>query len=145
MTQISASSVIPAPISEVWKVVGNYAAIDAWHPAVNGSAFQPGPAADQVDAIRQCDLDGGARLIERQTARSEADHSLSYAITESPMPMTNYVGTMRLRQITDGNQTLCEWQASFDPSPGAEDQLSGMMGQLYQAGFDSLKARFADS
>ena len=145
MAKVSESSVIPAPISEVWELVGKFAAIHAWCPAVIGTTMQDGPSADQVGAIRECDLGGGAKVLDHLTARSDADHTCSYAITESPMPMTNYVGTMRLRPITDGNQTLFEWEATFDPAPGAEDELSGMLVQVYQGGFDNLKARFAGS
>ena len=142
MTEVYASTIVPAPIDEVWDVVGDYGGIAKWHPAVNDTQIKEGPAADQVGSIRQCELDGGAKLVERQTARSDDERFYSYIITDSPMPMTNCEGTIRLRPVTDGGATFMEWISRFDPAPGAEGELSIMMADIYQAGFESLKARF---
>lgn len=142
MTEVYASTIISAPIGEVWDVVGDYGGIAKWHPAVNDTQIKDGPSADQVGSIRQCELDGGATLLERQTARSDDERFYSYVITDSPMPMTNYESTIRLRPVTDSGATFMEWISHFDPAPGAEGELSTMIAGVYKAGFESLKARF---
>jgi len=107
--------------------------------------MEAGPAADQVGSIRQCTLEDGAQLLEKQTARSDVEHTYSYAITESPMPMKNYEGTVRLRQVTDSDATFIEWSASFDPDPEVADTLPSMVSELVAAGLASLKTRFANA
>jgi len=143
MAKIYQSAVIPAPVADVWQVAGDYARIYVFHPAVKSTKIEAGPAADQVGSIRQCTLEDGAQLLEKQTARSDTEHTYSYAITESPMPMKNYEGTVRLRPITDSDTTFIEWSASFDPDPEVADQLPGMVSELVAAGLESLKTRFA--
>lgn len=145
MAKVYMSDIIPASASEVWSTVGDFAGIGKWHPAVTGSQLVGTTAGDQVGAVRECLLDGGAKLVERQTARSDGGLSYSYEITESPMPMKNYVGSITLHQVTETGQTFMEWRSTFDPDPGAEEELTNMMGQVYKAGFDSLKARFGGS
>lgn len=146
MTEIYLSAVIPAPIGEVWKVVGDYAHIFEWHPVVEKTVMKEGPAADEVGSMRHCTLADGTQILERQTARSDDEYYYGYTITDdSPMPMTNHEATVRLREITDGDRTLMEWHTRLDPDPGAEDEMPAMMRQALWAGFESIKARFDTS
>ncbi len=143
MVKVYESAVISAPVADVWQVAGDYAGIYDWHPAVKTTKIEAGPASDQVGSIRHCTLENGAQLLETQTARSEAEHTYSYAITESPMPMKNHEGIVSLRPVTDGDETFIEWSATFDPEPGAETELPVMMREVIAAGLASLKTRFA--
>lgn len=145
MVKIYESAIIPAPISEVWPVIGDFGGIHNWHPAIANATLGDGAPADQVGATRVCELGDGAKLSEKQTARSDEDHFYSYAITESPMPMSNYEGTMRLRPLTATGETFMEWSATFDPAAGAEADLPPMIEGLFQAGFEALRARFGGS
>jgi hypothetical protein len=54
--------------------------------------------------------------------------------------MKNYESTIRL--ATEGEQTKLEWSATFDPDPGAEEELTAMITGVYQAGIDTLRQRF---
>jgi len=60
------------------------------------------------------------------------------------MPLTNYVATLRLTPVTDGDHTFVEWTAEFDCEPEAADDLVGGIGQnVFQAGFNALKRQLA--
>jgi hypothetical protein len=59
------------------------------------------------------------------------------------MPVENYVTTLSLTPITDGNMTLAEWQAEFDCTPEREAALTRQIGGgVFQAAFTALKQRF---
>ena len=59
------------------------------------------------------------------------------------MPLTNYVATLRLTPITDGDRTFAEWSADFDCAVDVADDLTNNIGaNVFQAGFDSLKRHF---
>ena len=143
MTKVYFSSVIPAPVDDVWSVAGDYARIYEWHPFVKSTQIKAGPAADQVGSIRFCTLENGVQLLETQTARSETERTYSYSIDDSPMPMKNYTGTVRVYPITENDTTFIEWHMTFDPNPGAETELPAMLREVTMAGFESLKAHFA--
>ncbi len=143
MSKVYESAVIAAPVSDVWKLVGDYANISSWHPVVNESRIEEGPAGDKVGAIRTCTLENGAQLHERQTARSDEDFSFTYIITQSPMPMKNYQGDVRLHPVTGTGETFIEWSADFDPDADAEAELPGMISGMLKAGFEALQSRFA--
>ena len=74
---------------------------------------------------------------------SDFDLFQTYAILESPMPLTDYVATLRLTPVTDGDRCFAEWSADFECDSSEEDGLVQGIGQnVFQAGFDSLKRRY---
>ncbi len=143
MAKASASSVIGAPVDDVWKVVGDFGGISNWHPAIQASAIEGGGAGDATGCIRECTLGDGGKLREEQVERSDADRSYSYNIIEAPMPVTNYLGKIQLREA-EGNQTLVEWTSTFEVPAEAEAEMVGMMNNVYQTGLEALKSRFGD-
>ena len=48
MTHVYASSIIPASVDQVWKVVRDFNALPGWHPAIAESRIEEGRPADQV-------------------------------------------------------------------------------------------------
>jgi hypothetical protein len=56
------------------------------------------------------------------------------------MGVQNYVATLKLTPVTDGNRTFAEWSAEFDTPPGREQDLADGIGQgVFQAAFTHLK------
>jgi hypothetical protein len=56
------------------------------------------------------------------------------------MDVRNYVATLRLMPVTDGDRTFAEWTAEFDCEPAREAELVQQIGQgVFQAAFDNLK------
>jgi len=96
MAKASVSAVIGASADDVWKVVGEFGGIANWHPAIAKSELSPGKPGDAVGSIRTCTLGDGAQLREEQTARSDAERSYTYSILESPMPVENYISTVKV-------------------------------------------------
>ena len=40
----------------------------------------------------------------------------------------------------EGDQTVMEWTCTFDPDPGKEDELTAMIGGVYQVGVQQSEA-----
>jgi hypothetical protein len=140
MAKVQASGIIPGLVDEVWAVVGDFGGIAQWLPPLASSGLASGATGRQVGDVRQCTIDNGPSLTENQTARSDADYTYSYAILESPLPLKDYQSTITLQD--KGGQTMMEWSATFDPDPGKEEELAGMVKGIYQAGIDNLIKRF---
>ena len=48
--------------------------------------------------------------------------------------------------MTDGDRTYAEWTASFDaPAEEADKVAEGMAANVFQGGFNALKAHFAEN
>jgi hypothetical protein len=94
--------------------------------------------------VRDFHLQNGDRLREQLLGLSDYEYFCTYSILESPMPLTDYVATLRLTPVTDGDHTFVEWTAEFDCAPEVAEELVNGIGQnVFQAGFNALKRQLA--
>lgn len=143
MPQVFVSAVIGAPAGVVWSVVRDFDGLAGWTPFVAESRIEQNMRADQVGCIRNFRLKDGGRIRERLLALSDYDMSCTYAILESPMEVENYIATLALAPVTEGDLTFASWRAEFDCAPGREADLAWTIGQgVFQPAFAALKARF---
>lgn len=144
MARVYVSSVIDAPVAKVWERVRDFNALPRWHPGIRDSRIENGEPSDRVGCVRDFHLQNGERIRERLLGLSDYDYFCTYSILESPMPLTDYVATLRLTPVTDGDRTFAEWSAEFDCAPEAADDLVNGIGQnVFQAGFNALKRLMA--
>src|SRR4030095_7737032 len=55
--------------------------------------------------------------------------------------MRNYVATVQLKRVTDGDRTFWHWESTFDVPRGREREFEELVGgQVYEAGFTGLAA-----
>lgn len=140
MPRVYASSVIDAPAARVWEKVRDFNALPRWHPRIRESRIENGEPSDKVGCVRDFRLQNGDRLREKLLGLSDYDMFCTYSILESPMPLTDYIATLRLTPISDGDRTFIEWTAEFDCAPEAAAELvDGIGNNVFQAGFDALK------
>ncbi len=143
MARVFTSSVIGAPASEVWVRIRDFNGLPSWHPRIRESQIEGGEPPDKVGCVRDFYLQNGDRIRERLLGLSDYDMFCTYAILESPMPLENYVATLRLTPITDGERTFAEWTAEFDCDLENEaDLIDGIGNNVFQSGFDSPKRHF---
>src|SRR5262245_40974413 len=141
MIRVRRSAVIDAPIERVWAVLRDFNSHSAWHPAVGPSAIERGETADQVGCVRDFTLKDGHHIREQLLALSDRDHVSTYCILDATLPMRNYVGTVQLKRVTDGDRTFWHWESTFDVPRGREREFEQLVGgQVYEAGFTGLAA-----
>jgi uncharacterized protein YndB with AHSA1/START domain len=140
MPRIYISSVIDAPAAKVWERIRDFNGLPRWHPRIRDSRIENGEPADRVGCVRDFHLQNGDRIREKLLGLSDYDMFCTYSILESPMPLTDYVATIRLTPVTDGNRTFAEWTAEFDCAEAeAEGLVNGIGNDVFQAGFTALK------
>ena len=143
MPHVYTSSVIGASVDRVWTVIRDFNGLPDWHPLVAESEIETGAPADQVGCVRAFKLKDGGFIRERLLTLSDKDYTCTYSILESPMGVENYVATLKLTPVTDGDRTFSEWSAEFECPADREAELVDLIGQgVFQGGFDALKNRF---
>ncbi len=142
MAEVYISSVIDASADTVWQVIRDFNALPDWHPLIASSRIEEGRSGDQVGCVRAFELKDGARLREQLMGLSDYDYCCTYSIVESEMGVSNYIATLKLTPITDGNRTFAEWSASFDCPPEAESDLVSTIGEgVFASGLKALNDR----
>jgi hypothetical protein len=143
VARVYVSSVVNAPADRVWARIRDFNGLPNWLPAVAESRIENGEPSDKVGCVRDFRLRNGDRLREKLLGLSDYDMFCTYSILESPMGVENYVATLRLTPVTDGNRTFAEWTAEFDcPAERETDLVSNIGNGVFQGGFDSLKRAF---
>ncbi|MEL6532257.1 MAG: TIM barrel protein [Pseudomonadota bacterium] len=144
MPTIDTSTIIDAPIDEVWAMIRDFNSHLDWHPAIADSHIEAGLPGDAVGAVRAFTLTDGARLREELTALSDDEYRFSYRILSSDVPLLNYRAHVMLKPVTASARTYWRWWSSFDTPPGQEAELSRVVREdVYHAGFDAVAARLS--
>jgi NADPH:quinone reductase-like Zn-dependent oxidoreductase len=134
------SAVLDAPIDRVWAILRDFNSHHQWHPAVDASQMENNLDGDVVGGVRRFSLSDGAELREQLLRHDDRDHSFTYCILDSPLPLFDYVATIRLKPVTDGQQTFWEWRGQFRAPADRAAELEGLVGrQIYEAGFSGLR------
>ncbi len=140
MARVYVSSVVRAPASKVWDRIRDFNGLARWHPAIADSQIENGEPSDKVGCVRNFRLQNGDQLREQLLGLSDYDMFCTYSILESPMPLENYVATIRVTPVTDGDAAFLEWSAEFDCDPeNEEDLVNGIGNDVFGGGFDALK------
>ncbi|WP_374653717.1 SRPBCC family protein [Dongia sp.] len=142
MAKVYISSILDAPVAEAWARIRDFNGLAGWTPFVAESRIEQNQPADKVGCIRNFTLKDGGRIRERLLALSDFDFSMTYSILESPMGVENYVATLKLIPVTDGNRTFAEWSAEFDCAANRTAELVQHIGQnVFQSAFRSLQGK----
>ncbi len=144
MAQVFRSSVIDAPADAVWARIRDFNGLPGWHPAIATSEIEAGRPSDAVGCVRSFRLQDGGHIRERLLALSDAGRSCTYSILDAPMPVRDYVATLSVTPVTDGDRSYVQWTAEFACDPADEAGLVDLVGDgVFQGGFDALKASFS--
>jgi uncharacterized protein YndB with AHSA1/START domain len=144
MAKIQVSSIINAPVDSVWNYIRDFNGLPKWFPGVTDSHIEAGPAVNQPGCVRNFGLEGGPRIREQLIELSDHDHRCHYKMIECPLPIQNYVATVRL-STSGRNGTQIEINSQFDAPPAQEKEMVGMLTGTYQGAFDLVKKHFSAS
>jgi len=141
MVKVIRSTVIDAPVEEVWNVIRDFNGHDQWHPAVATSQIERSDASDRIGCIRKFKLGDGSELREQLLSLSDLEQTYSYCLLDTPISLFNYVSHVRLFPVTENNTTFWEWESRFDTPVGKEEELGIMVGEdIYVAGFEAIRS-----
>lgn len=139
MPRVYKSCVIDAPVERVWPIIRDFGGIGKYGPIVETCTLESG-TGDQVGAVRVIKTKDGGVIRERLIELSDHEQLQRYAILESGLGVTDYVGTLRASPVTDGNKTFVQWYADFTCHTGREAELIGILGEgVFGPGLQLMK------
>ena len=132
MSDVNVSTVVPVTADQIWKMIGGFHALSAWHPAIETSELEAG------GRIRRLKLVGGGEIVEKLERFDDSAHTYTYSILEGPLPVRNYTATIKVSPVDDGGAKL-EWSSNFEPAGLPENDAVAAIRGVYEAGFENLK------
>ena len=124
MVKVYISSVIDAPADRVWARSATSTACRNGIRPSRTAGSRAGCPSDRVGCIRNFNLKDGGKIREQLLTLSDYDYNCTYSILESPVGVRNYIATLKLTPVTDGNRTFAEWTAEFDCDPDEAQALA---------------------
>lgn len=144
MVKVIKSTIVDAPVENVWDIIRDFNGHDRWHPEVAVSTIERSEPSDRVGCVRRFKLNDGQELREKLLTLSDLEQTFSYCLLDTPVPLFNYVAHVRLFPVTDDDTTFWEWESRFDTPAGQEEDMATLVGDgIYSAGFEAIKAHIA--
>jgi carbon monoxide dehydrogenase subunit G len=138
---------INASPDKVWAVVGDFAHLEKWLPAVESSTAQGGT---EKGATRELKIKGGGTLKEELLNYDAGQMTLKYKVEDPTdpkvLPVNNYSSTIKVEPAGAGSKV--EWKAAYyrwflnnNPPEGEnEDAANSTVAKIYKEGLANLKA-----
>ena len=143
MSKVEFSAVVEGAAQQVWNVVKQFGEIKNWHPSIVDSHIE-GAGPEIVGCIRTLTLSDGAVVRERLLSVDDSALTLSYCFEEAPLPLDNYVASVKLVALTGQNKTLISWSASFDPQElNTAEHYQALIQSLIVEGHNGLQSLIA--
>lgn len=114
MPTVEYSQVIDGDTDRVWSTVKKFGELAKWHPAIADSSIENDMPDGMVGCIRKLTLRDGGELTERLLSVDDRNLQLCYNFEKSPLPLDNYVGTVKLARISNKPKTYISWSSRFD-------------------------------
>lgn len=139
--KVEKKSELNASPDTVWKMIGDYNHLDVWHPVVVNSTVNDN--GNNEGTVRVLTLADGATITEKLVAHSDSKMTYTYAITKSPLPISDYVSTINVSTSGEG-KSLVTWSSTFNAN-GVEDQKAmEIIAGIYDAGLGNLTKHFTN-
>ncbi len=128
--EASYSATSSASVDAMWARVGNFCGIGWWHPALAWCDL----SADGKE--RTLYLKGGGTIVEDLVNWNDARHSYTYRIKSSPLPVSHYISTIRVKKHGDGSKVV--WYGHFKAHGASPAKAKSIIAGIYKAGADAL-------
>ncbi len=115
---------------ELWKKVGDFCGIAAWHPAFEKCVLSPDGKQ------RTLSLKGGGTVVEALERWDDVNHSYQYTIVSGPLPVTNYHSTLTV--APDAKGAALKWMGTYDAKGAPDAEAKKAVDGVYEAGAKTL-------
>ena len=143
MVSVNRSTIIEAPIKNVWDILREFNDHYKWHPSIEKSEIEKDKGSTQIGSVRNFNLIGGERIREQLLSMSDIDYCLRYTVIQSDISLKNYIAEIQLKPVTDEDWTFWSWNSEFETPKGKENELSELVAkEIYELGFESFKKKY---
>jgi hypothetical protein len=127
---------LAAAPSKIWETIKDFSRWQEWHPAFASTAITKGDGTTK-GTVRVLTTRDGARFTEELVSYDTASRTYQYRIIDSPLPITDYVSTLEIKQNKTGSSLM--WSSNFKVEAGAsEEEMKKTISGVYRAGLDNL-------
>lgn len=136
--EVSESAVIKAPAEKVWALIGDFNAMPDWQPDIVASRIDNGASGKAVGCVRTTTRQDGSEITGIQLDRSDTGFWYRYAILKAPVPIRNYVGTLRCMPVTSDGTSFVHWNGTFEADAAVAAEAKRILSESFLASFRNI-------
>jgi hypothetical protein len=133
------STTFDQPADVVWSTIRDFGHY-SWAGVPSETVIEGGRSGDSVGCIRAVRLQD--RTIRQQLlAHSDRDRFYTYTLCHPPhLPFRDFVATLRVTPVTDGDRAFVEWSAIFDCAEAEHEKWHAHLMSSFRIWLESLRA-----
>jgi mxaD protein len=130
---------LPVAPATAWETIKDFDGWQYWHPAIANTNIIKGKG-NTKGTVRVLTTGDGAKITEELLRHDDKSMTYQYKFTDSPLPVSNYVSTIKIVKTKDGSAVV--WSSSFVAKQGTTDEdAKKVITGIYTAGLDNLKSK----
>jgi len=130
---------LPVPPEKAWDLIKDFDSWQNWHPAIASTEITSGKGNTR-GTTRVLTTKDGAKITEVLGHYQPKVFSYTYRITDSPLPVTDYVSTLQVKASKSGS--IVTWSSHFKAKEGTADaDAIKVIRDIYLAGLNNLKVK----
>lgn len=133
MLQVHVEADLAVSPAALWELVRDFGGVKRWTPEITSCELE----GSGVGAVRVVTMQGFT-IRERLESLDEAARTLSYSIVEGPLPLKDYLSTMRISDGAAGGSHLI-WSSTFEAAGIADDQATRLVTSVYRQGIAAFR------
>jgi len=133
MVTVKVSERVETTADRVWDLFRDFGGVQRFSAGIEKVEI----SGSGVGAVRTLSLPGGLSLQERLEAFDDRGRRLQYAIVAGPIPVSNYLATIEVRD--EGKACRIDWSSQFEPKGITDDQGRAMIEGVYKGGIAGVK------
>lgn len=123
-------------VAKAWSLVGDFCGIKAWHPAIANCV----ESEQNGKRIRTLTAKDGGTFVEQLLKWDDKATFYTYTILKGPLPVSNYVSTLKVEEDDEPVKVAITWGSTFEPKGVSEDAARQAIADIYLAGLLKLKS-----
>lgn len=135
---VSESTRLYTPAERVWRHIGDFLAIDRWHPRVLSCK----EAREGTQKVRRLNIPAESELVERLESHDDAAMQYEYTVVSGPLPVRDARGRLWVHRDTAGSCTI-HWELRFYASGVTRTTAVTAVRDHIRAGLDTLRFSLA--
>lgn len=126
---------VNVPADKAWDAIRQFGHLDVWFPSMAECRIE----GERIGAFCYLTLDGGlGNITDRLVAMDEDSHRLTYERTESPFPVTSYIGNVEVFASFD-SLAVVSWTVDFESAPEVSEPVAAILKDAIAAGLDGME------
>ena len=137
MSKVNTSAHIPVSAEKIWELIGQFNGLPGWHPAAESSELEDGGQQRRIQIAG-----GGGEIVEKLLKLDDNNYEYSYSIVDSPLPVADYVSTLKVVPDEDGEGCTIEWGGTFEAAGAPVEKAEEIVMGIYKSGLKNLSKMF---